>query len=51
MTENELALINIIRSSEHPEQAILTAIEVFTAFLTQPGEDPAQHPACLSESS
>ena len=36
MTKNELELINIIRKSENPEQAILTAVLIIGAVLEQP---------------
>ena len=33
MTKNELELINIIRKSENPEQAILTAVVIIGSVL------------------
>ena len=33
MTNNELELINIIRKSENPEQAILTAVVIIGSVL------------------
>ena len=35
MTNNELELINIIRQSENPEQAILTAVLIIGSYLEQ----------------
>lgn len=35
MTNNELELINIIRNSENPEQAILTAVVIIGSVLEQ----------------
>ena len=33
MTNNETILFNIIRENDNPEQAVITAIKVFSAFL------------------
>ena len=33
MTDNEQELFNIIRSHDDPERALLTAIEIITAYL------------------
>lgn len=35
MTTNEMELIKIIRENDNSEQAVLTAIKVFSAFLEQ----------------
>lgn len=35
MTENEIKLLNIIRSHKHPEQALITAIETILYYLEQ----------------
>lgn len=35
MTENELELLNIIRTSENPEKAIGIAIDLMIGFLTK----------------
>lgn len=35
MTTNETELIKIIRENDNSEQAVLTAIKVFSAFLEQ----------------
>ena len=40
MSTQELELFKIIYENDNPEKAVLTAIEVFTAFLEQPGEVP-----------
>ena len=40
MSTQETELLKIIRESKNPEQAVLTAIEIFTAFLEQPEEAP-----------
>lgn len=51
MNENENRLLEIIRESDNPEQAVLTAIEVFTAFLEQLSASPEPQTAYLQESS
>lgn len=40
MSTQEIELFKIIHESEDPEQAVLTAIEIFTAFLERPEEVP-----------
>ena len=50
MSTHEIELFKIINENENHEKAVLTAIEIFTAFLEQPGEVPEQQPACLQES-
>ena len=35
MTEKEKELIQIIRNSENPEQALITAVEIIVRFLQQ----------------
>ena len=35
MSTHEVELFKIINGNDNPEQAVLTAIEVFTAFLEQ----------------
>ena len=42
MSTHEIELFKIINESKNPEQAVLTAIEIFTAFLEQPGADQEQ---------
>ena len=39
MKHNEKELLNIIREYDNPEQAVMTAITVFAAFLEQLEED------------
>ena len=51
MSTQEIELFKIISESENPEQAVLTAIEVFTAFLEQLVEVPAQQAVCPLESA
>lgn len=40
MKNYEEELAKIIRENDNPEQAVLVAIKVFSAFLEQLGEDP-----------
>lgn len=42
MSTLEKELFHIIANHENPETAVLTAIEVFTAFLEQPSEVQGQ---------
>ena len=49
MSTQEKELFKIINESKNPEEAVLTAIEVFTAFLEQLEEFPGQQSACLPE--
>lgn len=51
MSTHELELFKIIYENDNPEKAVLTAIEVFTAFLERPEEDPGQLLAGLRESA
>lgn len=51
MSTHETELLKIIRESKNPEKAVLTAIEIFTAFLEQPEEVPALQLDGLLESS
>jgi hypothetical protein len=51
MTTKEKELIQLIRDSDDPEKAILTAVEIITEFLRQ-GESAQEHgPADLREPS
>ena len=50
MNENEIALFNMIYENDNPDQAVLVAIEVFTAFLEQLEASQELQPACLQES-
>ena len=51
MSTHELELFNIIYENDNPEKAVLTAIEVFTAFLEQLEEVPEQQSGDLQESA
>ena len=51
MSTQEIELFNIIYENDNPEQAVLTAIEVFTAFLAQLEEVPEPQPGDLQESA
>ena len=51
MSTHEAELFNIIYENDNPEQAVLTAIEVFTAFLAQLEEAPEPQPGDLQESA
>lgn len=35
MTNNEIELLNVIRESDNPEQAIIIAIDVIISYLKQ----------------
>jgi hypothetical protein len=47
MSTHEIELFKIINESKNPEQAVLTAIKVFTAFLELHEEVPMQQAAGL----
>ena len=49
--QHEIELFNIIYENDNPEKAVMTAIEVFTAFLKQLEASQEQQPACLQVSS
>ena len=51
MSTHEAELFNIIYENDNPEQAVLTAIEVFTAFLEQLEADQAPLAVCPLESA
>ena len=51
MSTQEKELFKIIYENENPELAVLTAIEVFTAFLEQLEASPELQPAYLQVSS
>lgn len=51
MTENEIKLIEIIRTSENPEQALIVASDIILGFLKQLESSEAQAPACPLESA
>lgn len=46
LRENEEELIKIIRENDNPEQAAMTAITVFAAFLEQLEADPEPLAVC-----
>ena len=48
--ENEDELMRIISENDNQEQAVLTAIKVFAAFLEQLEVAPELLPVCLQES-
>lgn len=51
MSTNEINLLNIINNSDNPEQSVLTAIKVFSAFLEQLEAAPMLQVDGLQESS
>ena len=51
MSENEIALFNMIYENDNPEDAVLVAIKVFAAFLEQLGAAPGPQPVCQQESA
>lgn len=51
MSTHEAELFKIINENDNPAKAVLTAIEVFTAFLMQPGEVPEPQAVCPLESA
>ena len=51
MSNNEKEFINIIRENDNPDEAVLVAIKVFSAFLEQLEADPMLQAVCLQESS
>ena len=51
MSTQETELFKIIYENDNPAKAVLTAIEIFTAFLEQPEAVPVLRPVCLQESS
>lgn len=50
-SENEIELMRMVYENDNPEKAVLTAIEVFTAFLMQLEEVPEQPLVCPQESA
>ena len=51
MSTHEAELFKIIHENDNPEKAVLTAIEVFTAFLEQLEAVPEPQPDDLQESA
>ena len=50
-SEKEIELMRMVYENDNPEQAVLTAIEVFTAFLTQLEAAQEQPLVCPQESA
>ena len=50
MKTNEIELMNLIYENDDPEQAVLTAIKVFAAFLEQLAADRELPAVCPLES-
>lgn len=50
MSKNEIELFNMLYEND-TEQALLTAIKVFSAFLEQLAEDPMPPAVCPLESA
>jgi hypothetical protein len=50
ITENEMELIKMIRENDNQEEALMTAIKVFSAFVEQLEEAPVLQAAALRES-
>lgn len=51
MSTQEIELFQIINECQDRDRAVLTAIEVFTAFLAQLAEDQERPAACPLESA
>jgi hypothetical protein len=51
MSKNETELFNVLHENDNAEQAVLTAIRVFSAFLEQLAEDPMPPSVCPLESA
>lgn len=49
MSKNEIELFRIVNENDNPDQAVMTAITVFAAFLERLAEDPGPQAACLQE--
>lgn len=47
MTDNGKLLINLIRESENPEQALFSATAIILGFLKQHGSSEEQAVVCL----
>lgn len=50
MSKNEIELFEMVRENDNPEQAVLTAINVFAAFLMRLEEDQEPRLVGLQES-
>ena len=42
MTKNEHELIDLIRTSDNPQQAVMTAIDIICQYIVQHGSSPTQ---------
>lgn len=51
MSENEIALFDMLYENDNPEQAVQTAIKVFAAFLERLGADQEPQAVCPRESA
>lgn len=51
MVHNEMRLFELIQGNDNPEQAVLLAINVFSAFLMQLEECPELPTVCPQEFS
>ena len=51
MSRNETELFDMLYENDNAEQAVLTAIKVFSAFLEQLAEDPTPPSVCPLESA
>jgi hypothetical protein len=51
MTRNEQELIDMIRSSEHPQVALMTAIDIICQYIKLPGSSPEPSAADRPESA
>ena len=51
LSKNEIELFEMIYENDKPEQAVMTAINIFAAFLEQLGATPEPLPACPLESA
>ena len=51
MSTHETELLKIVREHDHPEEAVLTAIKVFAAFLEQSEASPGLRAVCPLESA
>ena len=51
MSTQETELFKIIYENDNPAKAVLTAIEIFTAFLEPHEADPTQLAVCPLESA
>ena len=50
ITKNEMELLKLLSENDNPEEALVTAIKVFSAFVEQLEEAPVLQAAVLQES-